>query len=220
MRKKKYGSKFGTIMGWSLTALFLLGLVITFWAAKGSEELGKPGSGRLTAGLLMMGAAVLVISSLPLLPAKLRGVDEVPKKIRVIQVFTTIFLWAALGGFAVLAYNCVQEPQNTLWCCIGAGIFLAAFAGLWLVTSIRDKLIERGEAKPDADVIMRAESDIHESEFGKELINKVLGVGDERLSEEERESELQRIEEQDRKAGVVTMTKEQVEEYENRKHFL
>lgn len=213
--KKKHGSRFGTAVGWTLAILFILGFIIAFTAGKRMEELGKPGSERFTAGLAMMGAAVFIMTSTPLLPPKLRGVQEMSLKVRVIQVLTKLFTWVILGGFGVLAYNCVQEPQNTLWCWIGAGIFVIGFAGAWITVSVRNKLTKRGDAPEDAHVVLRAESDKDDNEAEAELLKKLFPY-DEEFAGEERGRELEQLERS--AAGGVPMTKEQFEQYEDMKH--
>ncbi|MDE7230702.1 MAG: hypothetical protein K2N56_09500 [Oscillospiraceae bacterium] len=218
--KKKYGSKFGTVTGLIMAALLILGIFFMFASKTSGETPLSPRSWRLNTGMVLFGLTFVMAAIFPFLPAKLRGVEEVSLKIKVIQCIISISVLFMVGGFAWVIYSIMQDPDNkqNFSALIGAGVFVLGFAMAWIAASIRDKKVERGEVPPDVTTIMRAESDIHESEFGMDILKKLTG-NENVLSPEERERELRRIEEQDRQAGVVPMTKEQVEEYEKRKRF-
>lgn len=218
--KKKYGSKFGTVTGLIMAALLISGILFMSASKTSGEVPLSPGSWRLMTGMILFGLTFVMAAILPFLPAKLRGVEEVSLKIKIIQCIISISVLLMVGGFAWVIYSMMQDPDNkqNFSALIGAGVFVLGFAMAWIAASIRDKKVERGEVPPDVTTIMRAESDIHESEFGMDILKKLTG-NENVLSPEERERELRRIEEQDRQAGVVPMTREQVEEYEKHKYI-
>lgn len=217
--KKKYGSKFGTVTGLIMAALLISG-VLFMLASKSSGEVPlSPRSRRLTTGMILFGLAVVMAAILPFLPAKLRGVEWIPLKYRIIQCVISFSVLFMVGGFAWIIYSMMQDPDNeqNYDALKGAGVFALGFILAWIAAAVRDKILEHDDAAPDVTTIMRAESDIHESDFGIDILKKLTGE-ENVLSPEERERELRRIEEQDRQAGVAPMTRKQVEEYEKRKH--
>ena len=216
--KKKYGSKFGTVTGLIMAALLISGILFMF-ASKASGEVPlSPGSWRLNTGMVLFGLTFVMAAILPFLPAKLRGVEWIPLKYRIIQCIISFSVLFMVGGFAWVIYSMMRDPDNeqNYSALKGAGVFVLGFAMAWIAASIRNKILEHDAAAPDVTTFMRAESDIHESEFGMDILKKLTG-NENVLSPEERERELRRIEEQDRQAGISSMTKEQVEEYEKRK---
>ncbi len=219
--KKKYGTKFGTIFGWIMAALLISGILFMFASVTSGEVPLSPESWRLNTGMVLFGLTSVMAAILPFLPAKLRGVEEVSLKIKIIQFIISLSVLLMVGGFAWIIYSMMRDPDNkqNFSALIGAGIFVVGFAMAWIAASIRDKKAERGEAPQDVTVLMRGETDKLESETDDIVLRKLFGYDQNGLSPEERERELRRIEEQDRQAGIVPMTKEQVEEYEKRKRF-
>ncbi|MCM1167867.1 MAG: hypothetical protein NC401_17925 [Ruminococcus sp.] len=215
--EKKYGSRFGTVLGLILAGLLLAGILTMIFASLKGGELA---SRQFIIGLVMVGASIVGVMLLPLFPSKLRGVDELPRKARAMQIMISVFTLAALGGFVMILVGSSREPANVTAVVTGVGMFLIGFAADCITAKIRAKMIQKGEIPDDSHVVMRAESDVPDALTGLAAVNKLLGHGGETLSPEERERELRRIEEQDRMAGIVHMTKEQVEEYEKRKRGL
>lgn len=218
--KKKYGSKFGTMTGLIMAALLILGVLFMLASKRSGEVPLSPGSWRLTTGMILFGLSIVMAAILPFLPAKLRGVESIPLKYRIMQCMLSFSVLFMVGGFAWIIYSMMQDPDNeqNYDALKGAGVFALGFTIAWITAVVRDKMLEHDDAAPDVTTIMRAESDIHQSEFGMDILKKLTGK-ENVLSPEERERELRRIEEQDRQAGVAPMTKEQVEKYENQKHF-
>lgn len=218
--KKKYGSKFGTMTGLIMAMLLISGVLFMLFSKASGEVPLRPGSWRLTTGMILFGLSIVIAAILPFLPAKLRGVDRIPLKYRVMQCIISFSVLLMVGGFAWIIYSMMGDPDNdqNYGALIGAGVFALGFIIAWIAAVIRDKILEHDDAAPNVTTIMRVESDIHESEFGMDILKKLSGE-ENVLSPEERERELRRIEEQDRRAGVAPMTKEQVEEYEKHKYI-
>lgn len=215
--EKKGGSKFPTIVITVVTLLFLWGFVTTLLGAFSKKE-NDP---RTYIGWIIIGAAILIRVLITLMPAKLRGVEKQPFKVRILQILQSLSFIILIGGLVVMFYFTIKYPDDNpnIPALYGAGIFLFGFVSAPLSHAIIGRLIDRGEASPDANDDLNTGSEpLSEEELNKGIVIKgVDSYGEDPLSDEERERELRRIEEQEQVRNSP-MTREQVELHEDIRH--
>lgn len=206
-KNKKGGSWFGILSALAIIVLFGLGLWNMF-----KSIFDKENDSRLLFGLILCGAAVVFVFIIPLLPAKLRGGNKAPFKVRLLQILESLFSLTGVGGLAAMFYFTVQEPKNNNEALIGGGVFVLGFAIAVAVNKIMDKLIERGEADPEDKLLFDSED---EDKYKDMVYKNPEFFGEDGLSDEERERELNRIEGQD----DSSMNKAEVELHEDLKNL-
>lgn len=206
--QKKPNSRAGCVVGIAAVFLMLIGLVLIVWSGRSEEH----SQGFIIAGIAFFMLPLLLIPAMTLIPQKVRGVNEVPKKERIFQNLLITSFLMAIGGFLGAIAACYIEmiPLAVVFGIIAAVGFITASIVSAVHTRVTGKQGMTIELFPTDP-----EQDARDREAVSGVINKVLKK-EEGLSAEERERELQRIEQQDRITGSG-MTKEQVEEYENRK---
>lgn len=203
--KKKFG-KAGCIVGIGAVVLMFAGIMTVCYAARLEAD------GLFVPGIIMIMLPLIVIPIMTMLPAKLRGVDEVPRKERAIQIFMMLFVVMLVSGFlaAIIIGMTTGEPEtveDALPLIITGSTAAVGFIGV-LIMSVVNKRVTGNDS-----VTIQL---FHEEEKSREITEKVLDkLLEGRLPAEERERELERIE----KNTVGAMTKEQVEEYENKRHL-
>ena len=169
--------------------------------------------GLLIAGIILVILPFIIIPILTMLPARLRGVEEVPRKERIIQMLMMLFLVMLLAGFVtaiVMGMSISEEDSdNALPFIISGGAAAVGFVGVFVMAFVNKHVTGK-----DSMTIRLFPEDEKSREVTENVLDKVLKP-ENRLSAEERERELERIE----KNTVGAMTKEQVEEYENKKHL-
>lgn len=205
-KNKKGGSWFNIFSDLAIMLLSGLG----FWNMfKG--VFGKDNGSRVWFGLILIGAAVVLVFIIPLMPAKLRGGNKVPFKVRLLQILESLFALIGVGGLAAMLCFTVQEPKNNNAALIGGGVFVLGSAIALAVNKIMDKLIDHGEADPEDRLLFNSEC---EDRYRDMVFADPQFNGENGLSDEERERELKRIEGQD----DPSMSKGQVELHEDLKH--
>ncbi len=163
-------------------------------------------------GILIAVAPVLVLLAMALLPEKIRGVKKKPRRLRAMEILVIVSMLMAFGGFfSVFGILVFARGAKVLYIFASSCVVLG-FVGLFIFTKKYRDLAGK--------YTIRIEVFPSDEEFEKSAYNALnkMGVVDTVLDDEQ-ERELRRIEEQDRQAGIVHMTKEQVEEYEKRKRF-
>lgn len=204
-KNNKGGSRFNIFSTLAIIVLFGLGLWNLF-----KSIFDKDNDSRMLFALILCGSAIVLAFVIPLLPAKLRGGNKVPFKVRLLQILESLFSLTGVGGLAAMFYFTVQEPKNNNAALMGGGVFVLGFAIAVAVNKIMDKLIDRGEADPEDRLLFGSE----EEDRYKDMVYKNPEFyGEDGLSDEERERELKRIEGQD----DSSMNKAQVELHENLK---
>lgn len=204
--KKKFG-KAGCIVGIATVILMFAGIMMTCY----SVRLGA--DGLLVSGIILFMLPLIVIPILTMLPSRLRGVEEVPRKERVIQLLMMLFVVMLISGFlaAVIMGMTASEDdsENALPFIISGCAAAVGFVGVIITAAVNKRVTGK-----DSVTIQLFPEDEKSREVTEKVLGKVLKP-EERLSAEERERELERIE----KNTVGAMTKEQVEEYENKRHL-
>lgn len=204
---KNGGSRFNTLSTLAIIVLFGFGLWNLF-----KSIFDKDNDSRIVFALILCGTAVVLAFVIPLLPAKIRGGNKVPFKVRLLQILESLFSLTGVGGLAAMLYFTVQEPKNNNAALMGGGVFVLGFAIALAVNKIMDKLIDRGEADPGDKLLFDSES---EDRYKDIVYKNSEFFGEDGLSDEERERELKRIEGQD----DSSMNKAQVELHENLKNL-
>lgn len=204
---KNGGSRFNTLSTLAIIVLFGFGLWNLF-----KSIFDKDNDSRIVFALILCGTAVVLAFVIPLLPAKIRGGNKVPFKVRLLQILESLFSLTGVGGLAAMLYFTVQEPKNNNAALMGGGVFVLGFAIALAVNKIMDKLIDRGEADPGDKLLFDSES---EDRYKDIVYKNPEFFGEDGLSDEERERELKRIEGQD----DSSMNKAQVELHENLKNL-
>lgn len=208
--QKKPNSRAGCIVGIVTVILMLIGLLLIVWSGKAGENAPF----FVAAGVAVFLLPILGTLLMTLIPQKARGVNAVPKKERVMQILLVLSVVMAIGGFiGAIAAAFFEKTPLIIALGVTAGV---GFLGAIIISSIHTK--ETGENGINIELFPTdPEQEKQDMETAREIIGGIFKT-EERLSDEERERELQRIEQQDRMMGNG-MTKEQVEEYENRKRL-
>ncbi|MBD5129590.1 MAG: hypothetical protein HDT43_06665 [Ruminococcaceae bacterium] len=204
--KKKLG-KAGCISAVASVVLMFTGIMVTCYSVKlGTDKL-------LVLGIILSVLPLIAVPILTLLPAKLRGVEEVPRGERIIQMLMMLFFVMLIVGFVtalVMAWSVSEDDlEKDLPLIISGCVAAVGFVGV-IVTFFVNK---RVTGKDSVTIQLFPENE-KTQEVSEIILDKVLKTAD-KLSAEERERELERIE----KNTVGAMSKEQVEEYENKKHL-
>lgn len=188
--------------------LMLIGLLLIVWSGKAGENAPF----FVAAGVAVFLFPLLGTLLMTLIPQKARGVKAVPKKERVRQILLVVSVIMVVGGFiGALAAAFFEKTPLIIALGVTAGV---GFLGAIIISSIHTK--ETGENGINIELFPTdPEQEKQDMETAREILGEVIKK-QERLSDEERERELQRIEQQDRLTGNG-MTREQVEEYENNK---
>lgn len=134
-------------------------------------------------------------------------------KERVLQKLMILSVIMAFGGFlSAIAIGQTENVKMTIFFGIVAAVgFISVFIVSAVHTHVTKKQSMTIELFPTDP-----EQDKQDAETVREVMGEIFKKNEEGLSDEERERELRRIERQDRAMGAG-MTREQVEEYENRK---
>lgn len=206
--QKKPNSRAGCVVGIVTVLLMLIGLLLIVW----SKKAGGNAPVFVAAGVAVFLFPLLGTLLMTLIPQKARGVNAVPKKERVMQILLVVSVIMVIGGFiGALAAAFLEKTPLIIALGVTAGV---GFLSVIIISSIHTK--ETGENGMTIELFPTdPEQDKQDIETAREILGEVIKK-EERLSDEERERELQRIEQQDRMMGNG-MTKEQVEEYENNK---
>lgn len=209
--QNKPSSRAGCVVGIVTVLLMLIGLLLIVWSGKAGEKAPV---------FVAVGVAVFLFPLLgtllmTLIPQKARGVKAVPKKERVRQILLAASVIMVIGGFiGALAAAFFEKTPLIIALGVTAG---AGFLGAIIISSIHTK--ETGENGINIELFPTdPEQDKQDMDAAREILGEVIKK-EERLSDEERERELRRIDEQNRQLGNAPMTKEQVEEHEDRKLF-
>lgn len=204
--KKKFG-KAGWIAALGTVVLMFAGIMMTCYSVK----LGA--GGLLIPGIILAILPLIVIPILAMLPAKLRGVDEVPRKECAVQLLMMLFAVMLVVGFLtgmIMGMSASEDDsENVLPIIISGCAAAVGFVGVIIMAAVNKRVTGK-----DSVTIQLFPEDEKSREVTEKVLDKVLKPED-RLSAEERERELERIE----KNTVGAMTKEQVEEYENKRHL-
>ena len=204
--KKKFGMA-GCITSIAAVVLMFAGIMMTCYSVKLGAD------GLLIPGIILTVLPLIIIPILTMLPAKLRGVSEIPRKERIIQMLMMLFLVMLLAGFVTVIVMGVsiseEDSDNALPFIISGGAAAVGFVGVFVMAFVNKHVTGK-----DSMTIQLFPEDENSREVTEKVLDKVLKP-ENRLSAEERERELERIE----KNTVGAMTKEQVEEYENGKHL-
>lgn len=205
--QKKPNSRAGCVVGIVTVLAMLIGLVLIVWSRRSEHA-----QGFITAGIALFLLPILAIPAMTLIPQKARGVKEVPKKERLLQNLMMMSFIMAFGGFlGAFAAGYIEKTALVIMFGVIAAV---GFISVIIVSAIHTRVT--GKESMTIELFPTdPEQDKQDMETAREILGGVFKK-EEGLSAEERERELQRIEEQDRAAGAG-MTKEQVEEYENRK---
>lgn len=205
--KKKFG-KAGCITALGAVVLMFAGIMMVCY----SVRLGGA-KGLLVPGIILTMLPLIVIPILTMLPARLRGVDEVPRKERAIQLLMMLFVVMLVVGFLTAIImgmsGSEDDSENALPIIIAGCVAAVGFIGVLITAAVNKRITGN-----DSVTIQLFPEDEKSHEITEKVLEKVLKP-EERLSAEERERELERIE----KNTVGAMTKEQVEEYENKRHL-
>lgn len=206
--QKKPSSRAGCVVGIVTVLLMLIGLLLIVWSGKAGENAPF----FVAAGVAVFLFPLLGTLLMTLIPQKARGVKAVPKKERVRQILLVVSVIMVVGGFiGALAAAFFEKTPLIIALGVTAGV---GFLGAIIISSIHTK--ETGENGINIELFPTdPEQEKQDMETAREILGEVIKK-QERLSDEERERELQRIEQQDRLTGNG-MTREQVEEYENNK---
>lgn len=208
--QKKPGSRAGCVVGIVTILAMLLGLVLIVWSKRSEEHAPV----FVISGVVIFMLPILAAFAMTLIPQKVRGVKESPKKERVFQNLMMLSAIMAFGGF--LAAFASAYIENTALVIMFGVVAAVGFVSVIIVSAVHMRAT--GKSSMTIELFPTdPEQDKRDLEAAREIIGEVLKK-EEKLSDEERERELRRIEEQDRITGSG-MTREQVEEYENRKRF-
>lgn len=208
--RKKPSSRAGCVVGIVTVLFMLIGLVTIVWGSKSEERRSL----FVALGVAFFLFPILGTLAMTLIPQKARGVKAVPKKERVLQILLVLSVLMALGGFlGALAAAFVEKIVLIIVFGVVAGV---GFIGASIVSAVHTRVTGKNGMTIEL-FPTDPEQDKQDIETAREAMGTIFKP-EERLSEEERERELARIERQDRMTGSG-MTKEQVEEYENNKRF-
>lgn len=205
---KEIFTKIGFIVSTVVVIVMIGGILFAQFGNKVDDD----NHSLVVAGILIAVAPVLVLLAMALLPEKIRGVKKKPRRLRAMEILVIVSMLMAFGGFfSVFGILVFARGAKVLYIFASSCVVLG-FVGQFIFTKKYRDLA--GEHTIQIEVFPSDE------EFEKAAYNTLnkMGVVDTVLDDEQ-ERELRRIEEQDRQAGIVHMTKEQVEEYEKHKHF-
>lgn len=203
-KKNKLG-KAGCITAIAAVVLMFAGILMTCY----SVRLGN--SGLLVPGVILALLPLIAIPIMAMLPTKLRGVDEVPRRERAVQLFMLLIMVMLFAGFLtgfIMVMTSPGDNTDVTPIIISGGVAAVGFIGVIVTAAVNKRVTGK-----DTVTVQLFPEDEKSREMTEKILDKVLKP-ENRLSAEERERELDRIE----KNTVGAMTKEQVEEYENRKH--
>lgn len=135
--KKKFG-KAGCIASIATVVLMFAGIMMVCYSVK--LEAG----GLLVPGIILAMLPLIVIPILTMLPAKLRGVAEVPRKERDVQLFMMLFavmlLAGFLTGFIMVMTNSEDDRENVAPIIISGCVAAVGFIGV-IITSLVNKRV-------------------------------------------------------------------------------
>lgn len=205
---KKIFTKIGFIISTVVVIVITGGILFAYFGNKvddGNHSL-------VMTGILIAVAPVLVVLAMALLPEKMRGVKKKPRRLRAMEILVIVSMLMAFGGFFSVFGILVFARGAKVFYIFASSCVVLGFVGQFIFTKkyrdLAGKYTIQIEVFPSDEKFEKA---------AYNTLNK-MGVVDTVLDDEQ-ERELRRIEEQDRQAGIVSMTKEQVEEYEKRKRF-
>lgn len=205
MIRKTSLAKRGCITAISAVVSMFAGIMMTCYLVR----LGN--RGLLVTEIILALLPLIAIPIMAMLPAKLRGVDEVPRRERSVQLFMLLFMVMLFAGFLtgfIMVMTSPGDDTDVTPIIISGCVAAVGFIGVIVTAAVNKRVTGK-----DTVTVQLFPEDEKSREMTEKVINKVLKP-ENRLSAEERERELDRIE----KNTVGAMTKEQVEEYENRKH--
>ena len=208
---QKIFTKIGWIISTGVVIIMMIGIFYIYSGSLTSMTINGVGGSVLTGFLIFM-APPLVLLSMALLPEKMRGVKKKPRRLRAMEILVIVSTLMTVGGSLTVFGLVGFGRRDKVLYIIASSCVVLGFVGLFIFTKKYRDLA--------GTYTIRIEVFPSDEEFEKSAYNALnkMGVVDTVLDDEQ-ERELRRIEEQDRQAGIVHMTKEQVEEYEKRKRF-
>lgn len=206
------GKEIFTKIGFIVSTVVVIVMIGGILFAQFGNKVDDGNHSLVVAGILIAVAPVLVLLAMALLPEKIRGVKRKPRRLRAMEILVIVSMLMAFGGFfSVFGILVFARGAKVLYIFASSCVVLG-FVGLFIFTKKYRDLAGK--------YTIRIEVFPSDEEFEKSAYNTLnkMGVVDTVLDDEQ-ERELRRIEEQDRQAGIVHMTKEQVEEYEKHKYI-
>lgn len=207
--------KIFTKIGWIIsTGVVIIMMIGIFYVYSGSLTfMTNNGIGSIVVtGFFIFMTPPLVLLAMALLPEKMRGVKKKPRRLRAMEILVIVSTLMSFVGFlTVFGLVLFAHRDKVLYIIASICAVLGMLGGFFFVRKYREisgKYTIRIEVFPS------------DEEFEKSAYNALnkMGVADTVLDEEQ-EREMARIDEQNRQSGNAPMTKEQVEEHEDRKLF-
>ena len=208
---QKIFTKIGWIISTGVVIIMMIGIFYIYSGSLTSTTINGIG-GSVLAGFFIFMAPPLVLLSMALLPEKIRGVKKKPRRLRAMEILVIIStLMAFVGTLTVFGLVAFGHKDKVLYIIASICAVLGIVIGWFFIRKYRElagKYTIRIEVFPS------------DEEFEKSAYNALnkMGVADTVLDEEQ-EREMERIDEQNRQSGNAPMTKEQVEEHEDKKLF-
>lgn len=208
---QKIFTKIGWIISTGVVIIMMIGIFYIYSGSLTSMTINGIGRSVLTGFLIFM-VPPLVLLSMALLPEKMRGVKKKPRRLRAMEILVIVSTLMAFAG-SLTAFGLVGfgRRDKVLYIIAGICAVLGMLGCFFFVRKYRElagKYTIRIEVFPS------------DEEFEKSAYNALnkMGVADTVLDGEQ-EREMERIDEQNRQSDNAPMTKEQVEEHEDRKSF-
>lgn len=203
----KIFTKIGWIISIAAAIVMIGGIFFAYFGNKADDDKHS----LATFGILIAVAPVLILTAMALLPEKMRGVKKKPRRERALEILIILSILMTFGGMFSIAGILVFVPGKkglsiAAICAFAGG--LAAIELMPIYRRVTNKYTLKIEVFP---------SDKEAEKSAYNAPNK-MGVADTVLDEEQ-EREMKRIDKQNRQSGNALMTKEQVEEHEDRKPF-
>ncbi|MDE7230703.1 MAG: hypothetical protein K2N56_09505 [Oscillospiraceae bacterium] len=208
---QKIFTKIGWIISAGVVIIMMIGIFYIYSGSLTSMTINGIGGSVLTGFLIFM-VPPLVLLSMALLPEKMRGVKKKPRRLRAMEILVIVSTLMTVGGVLTVCGLVGFGRRDKVLYIIASSCVVLGFVGLFIFTKKYRDLAGKYTIRIE---VFPSDEEFEKSAYS--ALNK-MGVADTVLDDEQ-ERELRRIEEQDRQAGIVHMTKEQVEEYEKHKHF-
>lgn len=208
---QKIFTKIGWIISTGVVIIMMIGIFYIYYGSLTSMTINGIGGSVITGFFIFM-VPPLVLLAMALLPEKMRGVKKKPRRLRAMEILVIVSTLMTFVGF-LTAFGLVlfAHRDKVLYIIASICAVLGMLGGFFFDRKYRElagKYTIRIEVFPS------------DEEFEKSAYNTLNKMGAvDTVLDEEQEREMERIDEQNRQSGNAPMTKEQVEEHEDRKLF-